>query len=102
MSAVTILVRSPDPMLVAAVNEIVRSIGGLTLQVVSSEEILGCSGHKEVALVLFHVSNSGDGAAAATLVRTLQPSHRGRRPRLVVSDGDNPELELRSAATRGR
>jgi two-component system response regulator HydG len=87
------MLRSPDESLVAAVKDIIYSIGRIKLQIARSEEILRRVGQEEPTVVLFHVSNPADGDDATALLRILE-THRGKTAALIVSDEDNPELEL--------
>src|SRR5262249_25768349 len=93
MSAVTTLLRSSDPSLIAAVSDVVHSVGEITLEVASPDEFFDRLGQGGIALVLFHVSGPEDRADAVALLRQLEP-RLVKVPALIVSDNDDPEQEL--------
>jgi two-component system, NtrC family, response regulator HydG len=93
VKAVTTLLRSSDPALVSAVKEVIHSVGGLTLEMASREDLQSRLGQDPLALVLFHRTGSRDGADAAALIREME-RFRIQVPILILSDTDDPEQEL--------
>jgi DNA-binding NtrC family response regulator len=92
----TALLICADPALIETVEELVCSIGKLRLRSVGDIEAL-VSPHPRIpdAVLLIHLPQGSDGAAAARLLRTLT-STRQSVPVIVLCDEHRPEqiLEL--------
>jgi two-component system response regulator HydG len=94
LNATTLLV-SRDPSLVEAVREVIDSIAGFRLAVISDIET-ACDqilDHDEVLVTLVHLD---DRTNVAGLTRILQTSALARRPivTIVINDHENPEQAL--------